>query len=369
MQYSIDKRPRLLTDIKGQDSIIKDLLKRQQTSQWPKAMLFRGKFGTGKTSTAMAVALAMQCKHINDVGEPCMQCGSCRSIIEERFDRDTHMIDGSLLGNKDEVTSTLELVNISPMQDPKRLFIIEEANQLSNAAINVFHKILENPKPKVRFIFVTMDTGKHIPPSIQSRCQTYNFKPFSVKDTMLALKQVMQTEGLWEDNLIPNSFRLEGLASIANASRGSFRDALQYLERCLSGGFYTAQEIRDNLGIVDENTAMQTLFALLNKDPDVWIELNRTSPEELFNLWLTVMTGANVYRQSGVILNELYEAQTKKLANHPNFELLLASFDLLRESSKTYLRKSDLLNVLANYWKLDTEFSSVIPVRKRKGEA
>ncbi len=373
MQYSIDKRPRLLTEIKGQDSIIKDLMKRQIGNKWPKAMLMRGKYGTGKTTTAMAVALAMQCKNINDVGEPCMTCGSCKSILEERYDRDTHMIDGSLLGNKDDVTSTLELVNISPMQDYKRLFIIEEANQLSNAAINLFHKILENPKPKVHFIFLTMDTGKSIPPSIQSRCQTYNFKPFSVKDTMMALKEIMVEDDIWESEEIPNSFRLEGLASIANASKGSFRDALQYLERCLSGKFYTPSDIKDNLGIVDENSIMQVLFAILDKEDDVWFELAKTDPKDMFNLVLTVMTGANVYKQSGIILNETYENQTKKLAGHKNFSLLFKELNTLREPSKTYLRKSDFMNVIADYWSLSSLEKRVkvrenIPTRKRKGE-
>lgn len=354
-------------------------MKRQINNNWPKAMLMRGKYGTGKTTTAMAVSLAMQCRNINDVGEPCMTCGSCLSILDERYDRDTHMIDGSLLGGKDNVTDTLELVNLSPMQDQKRLFIIEEANQLSTAAINVFHKILENPKPKVHFIFLTMDTGKSIPPSIQSRCQTYNFKPFSVKDTMMNLKEIMVEEDIWESPEIPNSFRLEGLASIANASKGSFRDALQYLERCLSGGFYTPESIRENLGIIDENSIIKILFALLERDSSVWVDLNKLDPSDVYNLILTVMTDAYVYKVTDYIANENYEAQTKQLAGHYNFNPLYNSIESLRESSKTFLRNSDLKSMLVKYWSelgvpdkkegwIPISEKKDIPVRKRRGK-
>ncbi len=318
------------------------------------------------TTTAMAVALAMQCKKINDVGEPCMVCGSCKSILEERYDRDTHMIDGSLLGTKDSVTDTLELVNISPMQDCKRLFLIEEANQLSTAAINVFHKILENPKDNVHFIFLTMDTGKKIPPSIQSRCQTYNFKPFSVKDTMVALKEIMEEEDIWESPEIPNSFRLQGLASIANASKGSFRDALQYLERCLAGKFFSEKDIRENLGIVDESSIIKILFALLDRDESVWIDLASLDPNDVYNLVLTVMTDALQYRVTRIVSNEAYENQTKQLAAHKHFEQLLNAIERLRDASKTFIRKSDLKKVLLDYWMAASQVKQTIPVRKRR---
>ena len=375
MQYSISKRPRLLTDIKGQEGIIKDLMKRQMNYNWPTAMLFKGLHGLGKTTTAMAVAMAIQCKNINEVGEPCQTCDSCKSIMEERYDRDTHMIDGALLGKKDYVTDKLDLVSIAPLQDPKRLFLIEEADQLTPGAINAFHKILEKPRKNVHFILLSM--SNNIPPSIQSRCLPYNFKPFSVKDVMVNLKELMIEEDKWDDPLIPNSFRLEGLASIANSSKGLYRDAVRYLERCLTGGFYTAEAIQENLGIIDESSVIKMLFAFLDKDTSAWFDLARIDPNEIYNLILTVMTDAYIYKMSGVIMNEAFASQTKKLAAHKNFSLLLLALNALRESSKTYLRKSDLMNVLANYWGTEATIIAKaeplitereIPTRKRRGE-
>jgi len=361
MQYSIDKRPRLLREIKGQDSIINDLIKRQSYGKWPKAMLLKGKYGTGKTTTAMAIALALQCRNLSDVGEPCLECNSCRSIIEERYDRDTHMIDGSMLGQKDNVTEHLSLINISPMQDYNRIYIIEEANQLTTAAINMFHKILENPRDKLYFIFLTMDTGKKIPPSIQSRCQSYNFKPFTVKDTMTALKQIMIDDETWDDGMIPNSFRLEGLAAIANASKGSFRDAIQYLERCVSGGFFTPESIRENLGIVDENTILNILHLILDRDESVFSDINQLDPNEVYNLLLTLITDAYLYKFTRYVSNDYFRQSTAKLAGHKNFMILYNQLDSLRDSSKTYLRNSDLKSVIARYW--DESTPSAAPAR------
>ena len=182
------------------------------------------------------------------------------------------------------------------------------------------------------------------------------------------IKEILVEEDIWESPEIPNSFRLEGLASIANASKGSYRDALQYLERCLSGGFYTPESIRDNLGIVDENSILKIIFALLEKDESVWIDINRLDPSDVFNLILTLVTDAYVYTVSGMVANEIYEDQTKQLAKHPNFGFLYEAISSLRESSKTYLRKSDLKNALASYWynsKKNILADTFIPVEKK----
>ena len=364
MQFSISERPRLLRDIKGQDPIIKDLIKRQMNPHtWPKAMLFKGKYGVGKSTAAMAVALSMQCPNINDVGEPCLECASCKSIIDETYDRDTHMIDGSLLGQKDYVTEQLDLIKIAPMQDKKRVFIIEEADQLSKGAINAFHKILEEPTENVHFILLAMSNS--IPPSIQSRCQVYNFKDFSIKDTMFALRAIMEDHGLWDNPDIPQEFKLEGLATIANASRGSFREAVQYLERCLSSEFYTEQEIRDNLGIIDESTLLATIHSFLERDTSVWYDLFSVDVKEFYNLAMNVLTFAYLYKTTGIVKNEFHESSTKAVANHKNFIALYNAFNSLRESSKTFIRRMDLIDVLSSYWEKTKPVTNGIPVRTR----
>jgi len=315
-------------------------------------MLMRGMHGTGKTTTAQAIAMAIQCSHINEFGDPCMVCSSCKSIIEERYDRDTHMLDGALLGTKEQVTETLNLVNIAPMQDPKRVYIIEEANQLSPAAINAFHKILEHPSDRVHFMLLYMtDVGKPIPVSIMSRCQVYNFKPFPVKETMLALKAIMVEEDIWEAEYIPNSFRLEGLAAIANASGGSFRDAIQYYERCIAGSFFTPEAIRENLGIIDESSVIKILFAFLEKDTGVWLDINRIDPMDVYSLGMNVLTSAMIYKSSRIILNEAFENQTKQLASHKNIENLYKALSDLG-GDKTFLRRSELQGAFLKYWKM-----------------
>jgi DNA polymerase III subunit gamma/tau len=93
-QFSIKFRPRSFKDIYGQPTLVQDLSKRAKINNWPKSMLLRGQYGTGKTTAAHIIAMTMQCEHLDEEGNPCLECSSCKSILSERFDRDTMMLDG-----------------------------------------------------------------------------------------------------------------------------------------------------------------------------------------------------------------------------------------------------------------------------------
>lgn len=350
-QFSIKHRPRQFDELFGQDNIKKDLKKRALTRNFPRAMLLRGMFGTGKTTAAHIIAMSLQCTHPGEDGSPCGECSSCKSILDERFDRDTVMLDGSQIGQKDSIIEFTSTINVRPMYDKNRVFIIEEADQLSSGASNALLKILEAPQDNVYFILLSMISGG-ISSAIQSRCQTFNFKPIAVRDVMLALKTIMEREGVWADPAIPDTFKLQGLASIASASKGSLREGVQLLERCLIGEYWTPEAIQEALGVVDEAATYKVLEALLcySKDETIWSTIYSADPAELFNYCTLVLADAMICKTTGFVKNELYADSTRSLAAHPNLDALFTALTEYPQLTKPYTRKADLLAALAKYY-------------------
>jgi DNA polymerase III subunit gamma/tau len=289
MQLSISRRPRLLKDVFGQDAIIKELITRQTKYNWPQAILLKGPTGTGKTTIAQIIAMAINCLASDTEGNPCGKCSSCQSILNESFSRDTQRLDGSQSG-KDDVVDITSGINIAPMYDMNTIIIIEESDQLSAKAKSALLKVLEKPKHNVYFILLSMvSTG--LPMEIQSRCQVYNLKPFTTSDIMYALKDILEKEHLWESDTLPKSFKLEGLKAIAESSQGSLRAAVQGLEKCLIGEYWTPESIQQNVGAINEKQAFNLLELLANGDPtffDVFEEVDFLS---IFDYTYNMLSG------------------------------------------------------------------------------
>ena len=334
-QYSISLRPKKLTEVFGQESVVKELKERVKTNTWPTAMLFKGNSGTGKTSVAQIVAMTINCKNPNEHGDPCGTCPSCLSIIEERFDRDVRVLDGSSFSGKEDVTSFMQIADTAPMWDKNRILIIEESDQLSTAAKNALLKMLEKPREEIYFILLSM-VASGLPVAITSRCQSYNFKSFTSKDIMYALKGTMDKLGLWEDKSIPDSFRLQGLSSIASSSRGSLRTAIQSFEKCVVGKFYTPEDIRMNLGIVDDTTISELLSDLLSGNKEFFRKIEGVDLNDFFNITYATLSQAYQYSITGYTTNEYFQDQIEALSQHPKLSLLMKIYTNMYEVSKGY---------------------------------
>lgn len=349
IQFSIKHRPHSFSGLFGQESIKKELTKRAKTKEWPKAFLLKGPFGTGKTTAAQIIAMSIQCQHLDEEGNPCCNCDSCKSIMSGSFDRDTIELDGGLNGKKDDIAELMSTVNIQPMYDKARVYIIEEADQLSSAALNSLLKLTESPKSKIHFIFLSMTHGG-VTGAIQSRCQTFYFKSLGIKDTMFALRDVLQKEALWDK--LPPSFKMEGLSTIAENSKGSLREAFQLLEKCLQGEYYTAKDIQENLGIFSEALTYQIMIGLLNltKDEAIWSSINSADPLELYNYMTAVLSGAMVYKQTGYLQDETKANTTRALIQYPGFEDLFLALTTSPVFTKPYIRRADILACLAKFY-------------------
>ncbi len=347
MLYSIQLRPKKFDEVYGQPSTTKEMINRRGTMNWPSAILLKGASGTGKSTLCQIIAMTLQCEHLDKDNNPCCQCSSCNSIMEERFDRNTVRIDGSQ-SSKGEVVDFVQSIGISPMYDKNNVYIIEESDQLSKEAKLSLLKVLEKLQKNTYFILLSMyATG--LPPEIQSRCQVYNLKSFNIMDTMYALKACMEKLGLWESEAIPKSFRLEGLRTIAESSQGSLRAAIQYLEKCIIGEYWTSESIRDNLGIIDKTQATNLLKLLLDCNPEFIREFEKVDIKEFFDYTYTILSSSYSHNISNYkYVNDGFEASTKLLGNHPMLDKLLQIYDSIFESS-TYLKKSFVLSKLSRF--------------------
>ena len=368
-QFTIAYRPKTLDEVRGQDQIVKDLKRRQREDVWPKAMLFQGPFGTGKTTLAQIVAAMMEA--CDKQGNPDWDHPSNKSILRETFDRDVERVDGSQFSKADLVDFTAHL-KMRPMYDKRRIIIIEEADQLSTAAINALLKVMESPQPNVHFILLSMEE-KGIPGAIKSRCQVFKVKPLSITDIMLTLHDVMIKSGYEDDKNIPASFKVEGLGEIAKTSGGSMRTALSNLERCLSAGIFTKEAIQKEFFVVDETSTMNVLKGILrlSTDESVWSTLSKANPQEVYNYMTSILASALMYDVSGYLENDYFENSYRELLSYRGGDTALAYelYDMLENSpclNKAYMRKADLIGMISQFYKKAAAATRTINIKSSK---
>jgi len=348
MQLSIALRPKILSDVYGQNSIVKSLQKRALTRDFPNAMLLKGMTGTGKTTVAQIIAMMINCKNPLENGDACQKCDSCRSIIEERFDRDTIRLDGGA-SSKSDVIDFSHLADASPMYDKNKIFIIEEIDQLSTGGKNALLKLIEKPIKNTYFILLSM-VPMGISQALQSRCQVFNFYPFTRKDVMYALKASMEKMGLWNKPGIPISFYLEVIPVISDSCQGSLRTAIQTLESCMIGEYYTVEDVKKNLGIVSAVAINDMVLSILNVKKEFFNQFEDIDIQEFFNLSYTILSTAAAYRITKQAKYEYFEEQTKLLSEHENLVDVMRVFDDIHSACGTYLKKSYIVSKISQFY-------------------
>lgn len=352
-QFSIKYRPRKWDDVYGHESIVKALKKRSVEDNFPKATLFVGPYGTGKTTLAEILAACIQ-SH-DEEGNPNWNHPSCKSILNGTFDRDTQRLDGSQLSGKTDMVDFTRGLNMKPLYDKKKILIIEEADMLSGAAFNSLLKVLEDNSAHVHFILLSMDERKGVPPAIRSRCQVYNVKALGIKDIMMGLKHIMDLETLWEDENIPREFRFEGLKTIATSAKGSMRTAVQNLEKCLINEAYLATDIENLIDEVGELATWRILDGLLDKSKDdsLWRSIMKYKGDEIIHLYqymIMLLSEAVLYKETGFVYDDNAEVRLRTMGNNPNAEALLYTLTLHPQLNKPFIRNSDLIGALVGYY-------------------
>jgi DNA polymerase-3 subunit gamma/tau len=259
-------RPQQFADLVGQEHVTTTLRKAIASGRIAHAFLFTGIRGVGKTTAARLLAKALNCERApQPTADPCDECSNCLEIRESRS-VDVAEIDGASNRGIDSIRELTENVRYLPIKSRFRVYIIDEAHMVTREGFNALLKTLEEPPPRVKFIFATTAVEK-FPETIVSRCQRYDFKRIPIARIRGELERIATQEGI----------RLTGpaLYAIAREGQGSMRDAESLLERLVAFSEETIDDARvgEILGIADRKTLFDAADAVLARDAKRALEI------------------------------------------------------------------------------------------------
>ncbi|HEY8304256.1 MAG TPA: DNA polymerase III subunit gamma/tau [Solirubrobacteraceae bacterium] len=250
-------RPRTFADVVGQEPVVRTLRHAVERGQVHHAYLFVGSRGTGKTSMAKILASCLNCERGPTV-EPCGVCDSCRSIAGATS-LDVIEMDAASNNSVEDIRELRESVVFAPVSGRHKVYILDEAHMLSQAAWNAFLKTLEEPPPNTVFVLATTEAQK-VPATVVDRCHRFDFHRPTVEQIASVLRRAAAAESIE----IPP----EAMAAIARSATGSFRDALGTLEQLLtySGSQIALEDVLAVLGVADEQLLSDAFDAVQKGD-------------------------------------------------------------------------------------------------------
>ncbi|MFN0155111.1 MAG: DNA polymerase III subunit gamma/tau [Gaiella sp.] len=251
-------RPQTFDQVVGQDAVVRTLRNAITGDRVRQAYLFAGPRGTGKTSMARILAKALNCA-AGPTAEPDDSCPSCRSIAAGTS-LDVIEMDAASQRGIDDIREIRDRVVLQPAEGRYKVYILDEAHQLTDAAWNALLKLIEEPPPHLVFVFCTTDLAKVLP-TVRSRCQTFAFQRPRLADLRAYLRRICDGEAIDAQDA--------ALAQIGRAARGSFRDAVSTLDQlsAATGGAITVQDVLQLVGAVEEDALFRLCDTLVDRDP------------------------------------------------------------------------------------------------------
>lgn len=250
-------RPQSFDEVVGQEAVVRTLRNAIAGDSVRQAYLFAGPRGTGKTSMARILAKSLNCAQ----GPTATPDGSCHACVAITAGTSLDVIEMDAASQRgiDDIREIRDRVVLQPVEGQYKVYILDEAHQLTDAAWNALLKLIEEPPPHLVFVFCTTDLSKVLP-TVRSRCQTFVFQRPTLQDLVRKLRLIVDAEGIDAPD--------QALALIARGARGAYRDAESTLDQLASAseGAITVQTVLQLLGTVEEDALFRLIDLVVDRD-------------------------------------------------------------------------------------------------------
>jgi DNA polymerase III subunit gamma/tau len=343
-------RPQRFADVAGQDHVTRTLMNALSQNRIAHGYIFSGHRGIGKTTIARIVAQALNCR--TTIGTPERPtpepCGICDSCIEIRQGNAVDVIEIDAATNRgiDEIRELRDAARYAPARDRYKIYILDEAHQITDAAFNALLKTLEEPPAHVIFMMATTEP-ENIPQTIRSRCQHFSFHAVKFDDILAQLKMIAAKEQVEAEDA--------ALALLAEAGDGSMRDALSIMDQAIASApiedgrpVLSGAQIRELMGAVPNAVFERLLEAVAaGQSADLMEQLNLLvnaghSPSSLARQMVRYLRNALMAKLGGE-QTELLQISGDERARAARTALLFTEEELTR-NLQIVLRTFDDLN-------------------------
>jgi DNA polymerase-3 subunit gamma/tau len=344
-------RPQHFNTVVGQAHITTTLKNAIAQQQLAHAFLFCGPRGVGKTTCARILAKTINCEKRSADGEACDRCNSCTSF-NQGTSFNIHELDAASNNSVEDIRELIDQIRFAPQAGKYKVYIVDEVHMLSQQAFNAFLKTLEEPPPYAIFILATTEKHK-ILPTILSRCQIFDFKRITTKDTVAHLQEIADKEKITAEKA--------ALHLIAQKSEGCMRDSLSMLDKIVSftEGNLTYANTLEHLNILDEDIFFRILEQLQGEAlTDVLLEYDQIDQkgfdgdiflEGFSGFMRNVLLSKDPKAISLLDVSDDFEARYNKAANNTETSWLLSALNIINETAIQYrtARNKKLLIELA----------------------
>jgi DNA polymerase III subunit gamma/tau len=330
-------RPQRFDDVVGQEAVTRTLRNAITSGRLAHAFVFAGSRGCGKTTTARILARAINCD-TGPTADPCGACDACIEIAQGR-DIDVLEIDAASHTGIDNIREVVIAgLQITPVRDRYKIFIIDEVHQLSVPSFNALLKSIEEPPAHVVFMMATTELHK-IPDTILSRSQVFEFKTISSKAIVGQLQRIAKAENVQVSD--------PALALIARAAEGSMRDAQSALDQVMAfaGATIGVDDVSTVLGLIGRDLLLDVVEAVFDEDGPRAFAVADKAMEAGHDLRLVCRELTRVVRDMMILSvdpsraadGELAEGESERitaLARRCSREDLMRAFDLLAKAEQ-----------------------------------